>query len=66
MRRFGLILTDSQYEEFYRSFPGHGARTTVLRRCVNQLVKRARLAGRTWDDDAVEIADEVMNRLEGK
>ena len=66
MKRFTLVLTDEQYEEFYRYFPDHGARTNLLRRCVHRLVGRAKVVGQLWDAEAVEIADQVYGRGTGQ
>ena len=62
MKRFTLVLTDEQYEEFYRYFPDHGARTNLLRKCVFRLVARAKVVGRVWDAEAGEVADQVFGR----
>lgn len=61
MRRFTLILDDEDYNEFLRCFPGHGTRTTLLRKAVHRLVKRAKEAGRIWDMDAEDVADNLAD-----
>ena len=56
MRRFGLIMDDALYDEFYRLYPDHGLRTSLLRRCVHGLIKRAKIFGGALPNDAEEIA----------
>jgi hypothetical protein len=60
MKRFNLPLSDYIYDEFYRCFPDHGARTALLRTTVQRLIQRAKLkTGQVYKTDAVEIADKL-------
>lgn len=60
MKRFNLPLNDHLYNEFFRAFPDHGARTTLLRTAVIRLVQRAKLKdGVVWKEDALNIADNL-------
>ena len=68
MKRFGLVMTDELYSEFYRIFPDHGMRTTVLRRCVQRMVNRAHLLSPACvmaNDIADEVEKEVKERYDG-
>ena len=60
MKRFGLVMDDSLYSEFYRLFPDHGQRTAVLRRVVHRMVQRARLVGYIGPAAVNDVADEVQ------
>lgn len=56
MKRFSLIMPDVLYDEFYKLFPDHGQRTTILRRCVYRLCQEARTAG---EDSLLKIAGRI-------
>jgi hypothetical protein len=60
MRRFGLTLDDEMYNDFYRLFPDHGLRTSVLRRCVHRMVKRAKEVGGILPHEIKEVADNII------
>ena len=60
MRRFGLSLEDDLYNDFYRLFPDHGLRTSVLRRCVHRIVKRAKEVGGILPHEIKEMADNIV------
>jgi hypothetical protein len=59
MRRFGLVMDDALYIAFYAAFPDQGRRTNLLRKCVHQMVKRAKVAGELLPIDIETIADKV-------
>ena len=59
MKRFGLEMTDNTYNEFYRLFPDHGQRTSILRRCVHRLIRQAKIAGGVLPSDVDNTADNV-------
>jgi hypothetical protein len=65
MKRFGLVMTDELYNDFYRIFPDHGMRTAALRKCVQRMVKRAHLLS-TACVMVDDIADEVKKEMEEK
>lgn len=60
MRRFGLSLDDHTYNEFYRLFPDHGHRTSILRRCVYRIVSRAKASGGVLPKDIEDIVNGVI------
>jgi hypothetical protein len=66
MRRFGLTLDDDMYDDFYRMFPDHGLRTSVLRRCVHRMVKRAKEVGGILPQEITEAADKIIKEETGK
>lgn len=38
MKEFKVQLDKSLWERFYRAFPGHGERTTIIRKVIRNLV----------------------------
>jgi metal-responsive CopG/Arc/MetJ family transcriptional regulator len=38
VKEFKLQLDNSLWERFYRAFPGHGERTTIIRKVIRNLV----------------------------
>lgn len=62
MKRFGLVMTDSLYAEFYRTFPDHGQRTNVLRKCVHRMIEQAKVVGSINKDSINSIADGVFKK----
>jgi hypothetical protein len=63
MKRFGLVMPDDLYDDFWRLFPDHGQRTSVLRRCVYRMVQRAKLTGYMGPMQINDIADEVQKEM---
>lgn len=66
-KRFALVMPDNLYNEFYRLFPDHGRRTSILRRCVYRMVQQARLVGSDMVDPtrtADRIQEEEKEREE--
>jgi hypothetical protein len=63
VKRFGLVMDDSLYSEFYRLFPDHGQRTAALRRCVRRMIQRAKLTGYMGPAQINDIADEVQKDI---
>lgn len=63
MKRFALPLSDEDFYAFMAAYPGHGARTDLLRRVVQRLIKRAKEQRALHQVDfAAELADEVVDR----
>lgn len=65
MRRFGLIMDDYTYSEFYRMFPDHGQRTNVLRKCVKRMIEKAKVTGGVLPGDIENTADKIIKEEEG-
>jgi metal-responsive CopG/Arc/MetJ family transcriptional regulator len=66
MKRFGFLLDDPLYDEFYRLFPDYGTRSSLMRKCVRLLVKKARGAERVWDKEIEEVTNHLVGGLDLK
>jgi len=60
MKRFNLVLDDSLADSFLRCFPNQGERTKLLRKCVHQLVRRARMIGEREDTEVKDITKQII------
>ncbi len=61
-RRFSLVLTSELYEQFYKTFPDYGERSSILRKCVHRLIKKAEVIGGVLPSDIKEVSDEILKK----
>lgn len=66
MRRFGLMLDTETYTEFYRVFPDWGQRTSIVRKCIKRIVRRAKEEGYIENKVLEEIVDGAFEGERGE
>jgi len=70
-KEFKFQLDDGLWEKFYRAFPGHGERSTLLRKIIRNIISlhlevkplHQIVAERVWED-IKETSDEDEEDLE--
>lgn len=60
MKRFAIVLDDETFAAFWKAFPYPGLRTTVLRKCIQRLIQKAKEKGSVWDPEIEEITDKLI------